>query len=195
MKLEILLSESKKIYNTKELMSLGLTYYKINQMVKSEVLLKLNKSYFENNNYAKDDNDFYYVTAYAPDGVICLMSAAVYYNLITFRPDSINVAVPKNRKITTLPDWPVIKLYYFDGFKYQIGIDDIIIGENGFRIYNIDKTVADIIYYRNKVGIDETKEILINYLGRKDRNLNRLIKYSKQLKCYDILTTYLEVLL
>jgi len=190
-----LLSESKKIYSTKELMVLGLTYYKIKQMVLSGNLTKLNKSYYENNDYQEDDNDFFYVSAYTPDGVVCLMSAAVYYNLTTFIPDSVDVAIPKKRKITTLPDWPKFQLYYFDGLKYELGIEEITIGENEFKIYSVEKTVADVVNYRNKIGIEETKEILKNYLSKGNRNLNLLIKYSKQLKCYDILSTYLEVLL
>lgn len=189
------LSENKKIYSTKELMAKGLTYYKINQLVLSGNLTKLNKSYYENNDYQDDDNDFFYVSAYASDGIICLMSAAVYYNLTSFIPDAVDVAIPKKKKIKTLPDWPIFQLYYFDGLKYELGIEEVDIGENGFKIYSIEKTVADIINYRNKIGIEETKEILKNYLRKEDRNLNLLIKYSKQLKCYDILSTYLEVLL
>lgn len=190
-----LLSKSKKIYSTKELMDLGLTYYKIKQMVLSGNLTKLNKSYYENDDYQEDDNDLFYVSAYTPDGVVCLMSAAVYYNLTTFIPDSVDVAIPKKRKITTLPDWPKFQLYYFDGLKYELGIEKITIGENEFKIYSVEKTVADVVNYRNKIGIEETKEILKNYLSKGNRNLNLLIKYSKQLKCYDILSTYLEVLL
>ncbi|MDA3847510.1 MAG: hypothetical protein PF505_13385, partial [Vallitaleaceae bacterium] len=64
-----------------------------------------------------------------------------------------------------------------------------------FQIFDIEKTVIDIIYYRNKIGIEETKEILTNYLLKPNRNINQLIRYSKQLKCYDILDTYLEVLI
>jgi predicted transcriptional regulator of viral defense system len=158
-------------------------------------LTKLNKSYYENNDYQEDDNDFFYISAFAKDGVVCLMSAAVYYNLTSFIPDTVDIAIPKKKKITTLPDWPIFKLYYFDGLKYNLGIEEITIGENGFRIYNMEKTVADIINYRNKIGIEETKEILKNYLSKEERNLNRLIQYSKKLKCYDILSTYLEVLL
>ena len=45
-----------------------------------------------------------------------------------------------------------------------------------------------------KVGIEETKEILTNYLSRRERNLNRLVKYAETLKCGEILNNYLEVL-
>ena len=59
----------------------------------------------------------------------------------------------------------------------------------------MEKTVADILFYRNKVGIEETKEVLVNYLARKERNLNKLHRYAKELRCEKILSTYLEVLL
>ena len=62
-------------------------------------------------------------------------------------------------------------------------------------MYNIEKTVIDIIYYRNKIGIEETKEILTKYLQKHERNINQLIRYSEMLKCYDVLKMYLEVLI
>ena len=185
----------KKIFHTKELMDIGFTYYKINKMVKDGKISKLNKSYYENNVFEGEDSDFYYVSAYAPDGVVCLMSAAVYYGLSNYRPDSIDVAIPKNKNISTLPEWPTFNLYYFEEYRYETGISDIKEGENEFRIYNIEKTVIDIIYYRNKVGIEETKEILSNYLNRDDRNINQLVRYSEFLRCYDITQKYLEVLI
>ena len=62
------------------------------------------------------------------------------------------------------------------------------------KIYDIEKTVVDIVYFREKVGMEKTKEVLVNYLKRKDRNLNRLLRYSQLLNCEKILKTYLEVL-
>ena len=109
--------------------------------------------------------------------------------------DAIDVAIPKKKNITTLPDWPVLKLYYFEENRLNLGINKIRVGEDEFKIYDIEKTVVDIIYYRNKIGIDETKEILINYLQRENGDINQLIRYSKQLRCYNILNTYLEVLI
>ena len=62
------------------------------------------------------------------------------------------------------------------------------------RIYDIEKTVVDIVFYREKIGIEETKEVLTTYLNRSDRNLNRLIRYAELLKCGDVMKKYLEVL-
>ena len=66
---------------------------------------------------------------------------------------------------------------------------------NRFAIFDIEKTVVDIIYYRNKAGIEETGEIVRNYIKRPDRDLNRLYEYAKKLGCEKKVRTYMEVLL
>jgi len=186
--------EDQMIFSVEELKAAGFSHYKINQMVDDGTLLKLNKKYYENTNYQGEESDFYYVSAYAPKGVVCLMSAASYYNLTTYRPDSIDVAIQRKSKVSTMPDWPTLSVYYYADDRFEIGVKTIRDGKNQFKIYDIEKTVVDIVFFREKVGIEETKEILVNYLRRKDRNLNRLLRYAEMLKCGDIMKIYLEIL-
>lgn len=183
------------IFSSQELRNMGFSYYRINQMVEQGTLTKLNKKYYENVGFDGEESDFYYVYAYVPDGVVCLLSAAVYYNLSTYRLEAIDVAIPRNGNVSTLPDWPELKVCYFTDDRYYTGIEIIEDGKNRFRIYDIEKTVVDIVYYREKIGIEETKEVLTSYLRRSDRNLNRLIRYAEMLKCGNIMKRYLEVLL
>ena len=77
----------------------------------------------------------------------------------------------------------------------EIGVTEVRDGDNIFHIFDIEKTVVDIIYYRNKIGIEEMSEILRNYIKREDRQIDRLYDYAKRLRCEKILRTYLEVLL
>ena len=183
------------IFSSQELRNMGFSYYRINQMVEQGMLTKLNKKYYENVGFDGEESDFYYVYAYVPDGVVCLLSAAVYYNLSTYRLEAIDVAIPRNGNVSTLPDWPELKVCYFTDDRYYTGIEIIEDGKKRFRIYDIEKTVVDIVYYREKIGIEETKEVLTSYLRRSDRNLNRLIRYAEMLKCGNIMKRYLEVLL
>ena len=97
--------------------------------------------------------------------------------------------------MSTVSDFPKFNVVYYSKKRYELGIETITEGKNAFLIYDMEKTVADILFYRNKVGIEETKEILVNYLARKERNLNKLHRYAKELRCEKILSTYLEVLL
>jgi predicted transcriptional regulator of viral defense system len=190
----VAISENQMIFSIDELKEKGLSYYKINQMVDQGVLVKLNKKFYENKMFRGEESEFYYAYAYVPDGVVCLLSAAVYYNLSSYRPDAIDVAIPRKARVSTLPDWPEIHVCYFTDDRFEAGIETIADGNNQFRIYDIEKTVVDVVYYREKVGIPETKEVLTTYLRRKDRNLNRLIRYAEMLKCGDVMKKYLEVL-
>lgn len=184
-----------KIFSTQELRDKGFTQYRVSKLVSGGKLIKLNKSYYENAEYQGEESDFYYVEAYAPRGVICLLSAAVHYHLTTFIPDAVDVAIPRKAKVSTMPDWPQMNVHYYTDDRYKLGIETVQEGRNTFRIYDREKTVADIVFYREEVGIEETKEILVTYLQRKDRNLNRLLKYAKLMKCEKVMRGYLEVLL
>ena len=187
-------AENKKFITTSELKDLGYSYYKIGKLEEQGILSRVNRSTYENLTYTGDENDFFSAEAFVPNGVICLMSAARYYELTNFLPDAVDVAIERKKKVNTLPEWPVIRLFYFDPSRMDLGVTEVRDGDNCFHIFGIEKTVVDIIYYRNKIGIEETSEVLRNYLKRRDRQIDRLYAYAKRLRCEKIVRTYLEVL-
>lgn len=178
-----------------DLLSAGYSYYRINKLVEEGKHIKLNKKTYENTAYSGETSDFEVAFAYAPRGIICMMTAARSHGLTTFLPDAVDIAIERNMKVSTLPDWPSIDIWYFPEKRYCNGITSISDAAGEYPIYDVEKTVIDILYYRNKVGIEETKEILKNYLARADRDLIRLRRYAEALGCGKILRTYLEVLL
>lgn len=188
------LIENKKFITTAELKDMGYSYYKMGKLEKDGLLRRVNRSTYENLSYKGDENGFFSAEAFVPNGVICLMSAARYYELTNFLPDLVDVAIERKKKVSTLPDWPEIKIFYFDSARMDLGVTEVREGDNVFHIFDIEKTVVDIIYYRNKIGIEETSEVLRNYLKRRDRQIDRLYAYAKQLRCEKIVRTYLEVL-
>ena len=187
-------AENKKFITISELKDLGYSYYKIGKLEEQGILSRVNRSTYENLTYTGDENDFFSAEAFVPNGVICLMSAARYYELTNFLPDAVDVAIERKKKVNTLPEWPVIRLFYFDPSRMDLGVTEVRDGDNCFHIFDIEKTVVDIIYYRNKIGIEETAEVLRNYLKRRDRQIDRLYAYAKRLRCEKIVRTYLEVL-
>ena len=187
--------ETTKFINADALRAMGYSYYKIGKLEAAGLISRVNKSTYVNLSYTGDENDFMYAKAYVPSGIICLMSAARYYGLTTFLPDTVDIAIERKQRVSTLPEWPEIKLYYFDKARMETGVTEITECGETFRIFDIEKTVVDIIYYRNKLGIEETSEILRNYLKRKDRQIDRLYNYAKALRCEKTVRTYLEVLI
>lgn len=187
--------DKKKFLTTTELKGMGYSYYKIGKLEENGFIKRVNRTTYENLEYTGEENDFFSAEAFVPDGVICLMSGARYYDLTSFLPDAVNVAIERKRRVSTLPKWPEIRIFYFDSRRMNLGVTKVQEDENCFHIFDIEKTVVDIIYYRNKVGIEETSEILKNYLKRNDSNIDRLYSYARQLRCESIVRTYLEVLI
>ena len=180
--------------SNEQLKQVGFSQYKINNLVNDGYIEKINRKYYENLHYDGEEFDFYYVNPYIPSGVICLMSAATFYGLTAYIPDVVDVAVFRKTKVNELPEYPDVKLYYFSKERYELGINKINENGNIFKIYDIEKTVVDIVSYREKMGIEEVKKVLRNYLKRNDRDINKLIRYSEIVKCDKVLKTYLEVL-
>ena len=140
------LPEDQKIFSMQELKKQGLSQYKVSKLVEEGNLIKLNKSYYENAGYRGEESDFYYTEAYAPNGVICLLSAAVYHNLTTYIPDAVDVAIPRKARISTLPDWPPMNVYHYTDERYGLGVQKVEVGKNGFQVYDMEKTVVDIVF-------------------------------------------------
>ena len=72
------LTENKKFITTAELKDMGYSYYKIGKLEKNGLLCRVNRSTYENLSYKGDENDFFSAEAFVPNGVICLMSAAIF---------------------------------------------------------------------------------------------------------------------
>lgn len=185
---------SKEFITTQELKGNGLSYYQINKMVQEGKLESISKNFYENQEYKGEPNELYAVSAYSPKGVICLRSAAVYYGILNERPSQIDVALPRRSRIPVSPDWPPMKFYLFSGERYGCEIHSIQKGENSFQIYGIEKTVCDIVFYRNKLGFESAVEVVRNYLSRKDRNINALMEYAEKLRVATAMKQFVEVM-
>lgn len=186
---------NKKFIKTSELLNKNLSYYKIRKLEQQNIIKRINGDTYENLTYNGEEHDFLYVSGYIVQGVVCLMSAAVYHGMSTFRSNRIDVAIRHKSKVSVLPDWPSIKIFYFSEKRYEIGIRTISIEGGSFKIYDPEKTVCDLLSYRIKYGIEDALDVLKNYLGRADRDINKLIRYAEQMRCHGILSKYLEVLL
>ena len=136
-------------------------------------------------------NNMVDVECIAPGGVLCLYSAFAHHGLSTQVPSAICIAVGAKRKIS-LPDYPIIDLYYWKKENLEFGVERKEISGYMVRITDVERTVCDAVKYRNKIGLDVCGEVIDNYLKRKDRNISLLHEYAGKLRIRTILTKYLE---
>lgn len=66
---------------------------------------------------------------------------------------------------------------------------------NDVRTYDMERTICDILRDRNNQDVSVLSDALKRYSRRKDKDLNRLMKYAGLFKIEKVLRPYLEVLL
>ena len=179
---------------TRDIRSRGIHHKYLQELLEEGSIIKLRHGLYslaEIDNYAV----LYEALLTVPDGIICMGTALAYYELTTWNPSDIHIAITRGRKVA-LPDYPPIQLYHISADIISIGITEIEI-ERGkpIRIYDKERTVCDAVRFRNRLGIDIMKESLSEYLKRRDKDLNRLTTYAKKLKISSVLNQYLEVLI
>ena len=192
-KLEELFVQNKGYLTSKYFQGNRSLYYQLKTLLDAEKVVQIKRGLYRHMDFAEETN-WGEACKIAPHAVICLFSAWSFYELSTQISTEIHAAIPAKDKVH-LPDYPPIKLYYWNKRFYETGIIETTYNEEQITIYDIEKSVCDVIRYRNKVGSEITSEVLRNYLKRKDRNLDKLMKYADNLSIATVLNQYLNMML
>ena len=128
-----------------------------------------------------------------PQGVICLVSAISFYELITFNPSEIFVAIPHAWKPHRIK-YPPIRFFYFRDRFHKPGMIRLYTKGGSIRIYSKEKTICDMFRYRNKLGIDLALEGLRNYLKLKDANIRKLREYAEICQVKTVMLPYVKAI-
>lgn len=178
-----------------ELKNMGIHTRRIAQAVKEGVIEKVKPGLYKLVDYPWDEHEsFADVCSANKNAVICLLSAASYYELTTFNPSEIYVAVPHNTDRFLLK-YPPINVYYFIDKYYKPGIEEMDTPSGKIKIYDREKTIADLFRYVNKLGEDTTIESLQTYMRGKDINIPKLVKYAESCGVYKKMEPFVKAIL
>lgn len=178
-------------FRTKELNEQGFTNYKISKLVDEGVLVKVYQGV-----YALGDVDTIEIcdiNVIVENGVVSLKSAAYYYKLLDGEEGKIEITLNRDQKPPKLP-YDFFSYYYTTSKFYEIGLN--VIDQNGrnLKIYDIERTVCDIIRHRSKYDSYIVREVMDNYIKRETCDIGKLLDYASQLRVRSIVENYLEIL-
>jgi predicted transcriptional regulator of viral defense system len=89
-----------------------------------------------------------------------------------------------------------VKVFMIKQELFDVGLVSLSSKMGHFvRVYNIERTVCDILRSRNKIDDQTVAAAMKNYANRKDKNMNKLGQYAALFRVTKILRHYLEVLL
>ncbi len=141
---------------------------------------------------AQTVSGFFEVQLALPSAVICLASALAYYDLTTYEPPSVQVAIPRGDR-TKPPIFPPTRQFSFSCVRHELGVVTVEMEGRAIKIYDREKVICDAIRFRRTLGQDVVNEAIRNYLQGPDTNVDRVMEYSRRLRDEGPVRTHLKI--
>jgi len=137
-------------------------------------------------------NEFFCMQQKYKKGIFSHNTALYFYHLTDRTPFKLDMTFPNNIRL----DNDLVSCHYILPENYELGLTTITLPDRtNLKIYDMERTICDIIKNRNKIDSQIVISALKEYAKRKDKNLILLFKYAKILKVDKVLREYMEVLI
>jgi predicted transcriptional regulator of viral defense system len=189
-----LFKKNQGLLRTSEAMRLGIHPRIIYQLRNEGVLEQLAKGVYRLVEVPDfSEPDLVLVSKKIPQAVICLISALAYHGITTQIPYFVYITIPTKSRQSRL-DYPPIRYFHCSEKVYNAGVETILIGGYPVKIFNIEKTLADCIKFRNKIGRDVVIEALKMYWQLNGAQIDKLYEYAKINRVEKILQPIMETI-
>jgi predicted transcriptional regulator of viral defense system len=139
--------------------------------------------------------DLVAVSRRAPDGMICLISAASYWDLTDEMPTSVHLAVARGRHRPTIT-YPPTRVHVFAADAFALGrIQQQVESGETIAISSRERTVVDLLRLRSRVGRDLALTALRRYLQSRDAKPGELLTLARQLRIGTVMAETMEAML
>jgi len=181
------------VITTSSFINAGFHNIYLKELEADGIIIKIKQGLYMLPEY-ESNSGFFEAQKVITDSVICLGSALSFYELSSYEPPFIWLAIRRGVKVV-LPEFPPIKLFRFSKVQFETGVVEAHYEGNKIRIYDKEKTICDVIRYRNKIGLDIANEVVKNYINLKDKNIQKIVDYAKILRLTIPVSNYFKVLL
>lgn len=140
--------------------------------------------------------DTMYLIQCRSDRIIFSHETALYIHGLTDRdPLQYSVSVPRGYGVLRLKESGIV-VYTVKKELHQLGRETAkTIHGRDISVYNLERTICDIVKYRRRMDADMFGTALKLYTSRKPKNLPRLMDYAKKFRIEKPVRQYMGVML
>lgn len=180
------------ILRTYQLNELGFYSRQINKLLENGHITRVKRGVYEltDNIYPEEVT----IARLFPNAVIFLESALMIYGYTDRIPLSWQIAVDRNsEKGQYKIDYPLIDVFYMEPKLLNVGVDINQIENVDVKIFNRDRTICDVLRYKNKIEREVFSNAVQRYVKDPKKNIENLLEYSKILNLKNKVQTYIGV--
>jgi predicted transcriptional regulator of viral defense system len=188
-----LLSRGNGMLSASQAVAAGLHRQQLADFVKSGILERAERGIYISPGGL--DDALFWMQQRAKKIVYSHETALFLHRMTDHTPIRYSVTVPSSYKASAALK-KSCKIYYIKQELVDLGKIERPSGMgNNVIIYDLERTLCDVIRSRNKMDEQIVIEALKNYARSKEKDLHRLYKYAENFGVEKILHQYLEVLL
>lgn len=178
---------------TKEVVKNGINKTFLTNMVKNGTLVRISRGYYGLPNYIEDE--YYKIASKSKNARFSMATALYLHNLSDRTPLVYNITLPFGYSGVLQKEKNVI-LNFVKRELLDLGVIEIT-SPFGIKIkvYDIERTICDIIKNKNKMDAEIFSKALKDYAKSKNKNLSKLTKYANAMNIEKKVSEYMEVLL
>lgn len=131
----------------------------------------------------------------APAAMVCLNSAASFWDLTDEMPDVVHLAVPRGAHRPRVA-YPPTRVHIFAAATFSLGrIEQEVESGETIAISSRERTVVDLMRLRSRVGRDQAFTVLRAYLDGRDARPGELLALARELRTGKAMADALETIL
>lgn len=182
------------VITNKEAEKLGYTRYNLSGLTKSGQLERLRPGLYQLKGKVIDD--FVLISSNSNRIIFSHQTALYLHDLSDRTPSVFHISVPQGYNASHIKKrYEDIQVHYVKKDLYEIGKTEIKSPQgNLIPIYDIERTICDIIIDREKMDKQIFTDAIKRYFKSNNQNLRLLIKYSRLFKIEYEIRKYMEVL-
>lgn len=179
--------------STKEIVKNNIPKIYLTQLIDEKKIVRITRGLYMLPDCFEDE---YYKFQMTNKNAIFSLETALYLHGFSDRiPTIYYITVPSNYGGNLLKEKNV-KLFYVKNELLKMGLMELD-SPMGMKIkvYDIERTICDIVKFKNKVDSEIFSKALKQYVHSKNKNMNNLIFYARQLNVEQEVRKYMEVML
>ena len=182
------------VITNKEAEELGYTRHNLSELTKSGQLERLRPGLYQIKGKVIDD--FVLISSNSNRIIFSHQTALYIHDLSDRTPNVFHISVPQGYNASHIKNrYKDLQVHYVKKDLYELGKTEIKSPQgNLIPVYDIDLTICDIIIDREKIDKQIFTEAIKRYFKSSNKNLRRLIKYSRLFKIENEIRKYMEVL-
>lgn len=173
-----IMEKNNGVISTRMIEPLNISREYISILEKKKEIEKIGRGMYLRSDTMQDD--FYSFQQKYKKTIFSHMNALYFYGMTEELPYVFTITVSNGYHNDSINK--ICNVFYVEDKFYELGLSEVETPNgNRVRVYNIERSICDIIRSKNRMDFEQVKKSLREYVKRKDKNLLNLSKYAKEM--------------